>query len=66
MPDLAASLIEKIRAMPPERVAEIEDFVDFLALRGQQRALAHAASETSAASFAAIWNNPNDSIYDAA
>ena len=26
-------LIEKIRALPPERVAEVEDFVDFIAAK---------------------------------
>lgn len=31
------SLIEKIRALPAERVAEVEDFVDFLA--GKSRRL---------------------------
>ena len=30
-------LIEKIRELPPERVAEVEDFVDFLKQREQAR-----------------------------
>lgn len=29
-------LIEKIRALPPERVAEVENFVDFLAAKTQR------------------------------
>ena len=31
MPADTQALIEKIRALPEERVAEVEDFVDFLA-----------------------------------
>ena len=27
------TLFEKIKSLPPERVAEVEDFVDFLAQR---------------------------------
>jgi hypothetical protein len=58
-------LIEKIEALPAERIAEVEDFVDFLRLREQGRALARAATATSAPAFATIWNNPDDEVYDA-
>jgi hypothetical protein len=34
-----AVLIEKIRALPPERVHKVEDFVDFLQLRDKDRQL---------------------------
>jgi hypothetical protein len=59
------ALIEKIQSLPPDRVAEVVDFVDFIAAREQERALARAAAATSASSFAAIWNNPDDDAYDA-
>jgi hypothetical protein len=59
------SLMEKISALPRERLAEVEDFVDFLRLRDQDRALAHAATAASAAAFAAVWSNPEDDVYDA-
>ncbi len=61
----AQSLIEKIQTLPPDRLAEIEDFVDFIASREQMRALSRAAAAASASSFAAIWNNPDDEAYDA-
>jgi len=32
------TLIEKLGQLPPERVAEVEDFVDFLANKTRQRA----------------------------
>jgi hypothetical protein len=65
MPVNAEVLIEKIRALPEERLHEVEDFVDFIRLRDQQRALSRDATAASAASFAAIWNNPEDNVYDA-
>jgi len=65
MPALALSLIEKIQALPIERIAEVEDFVDFIAAREQDRSLVRAATGASAAAFAAIWDNPEDDVYDA-
>ncbi len=58
-------LIEKIRALPEYRLNEVEDFVDFIRLREQQRALARDAAVASATAFAAVWSNPEDDIYDA-
>jgi hypothetical protein len=59
------TLIEKIEALPAERIAEIEDFVDFIRLREQERSLTAAATAASAPAFAAIWSNPEDDVYDA-
>jgi hypothetical protein len=59
------SLIEKIEALPPERIAEVEDFVDFIAQRAGERALVQAAARVSAPAFAAVWSNPDDDVYDA-
>ena len=61
----AEALIAKIKGLPAERIAEIEDFVDFIRLREQERALARAAAFASEPAFAAIWNNPEDDVYDA-
>ena len=59
------ALIEKIAALPIERIAEVEDFVDFLRAKDQDRALFRAAQATSQPAFAAVWNNPEDDVYDA-
>jgi hypothetical protein len=59
------ALIEKIRTLPAAKVAQVEDFVDFLASRESSRVLRKAAKDASAPSFARIWNNPEDSAYDA-
>jgi hypothetical protein len=65
MPSDTKTLMEKITALPPERIAEIEDFVDFIRLREQERALTRGAAAASAPAFAAIWDNPEDDVYDA-
>jgi len=64
MPD-AQALLEKMQALPPERLSEVEDFVDFIVAREQERTLTRAASAASTPAFAAIWNNPDDDVYDA-
>jgi hypothetical protein len=65
MPPNTRALIEKIQALPAERIDEVEDFVDFIAMRAQDRALTRAAATMSAPAFAKIWNNPDDDAYDA-
>lgn len=58
------ALLEKIRQLPPQRVAEVEDFVDFLRTREDEQRLTRAAARVSEASFAAVWNNDDDATYD--
>jgi len=57
-------LIEKIKQLPPQRLAEVEDFVDFLRAREDDQRLVHAAARASEASFAAVWSNDEDAAYD--
>ena len=57
-------LIEKIRQLPPQRLAEVEDFVDFLRTREDEQRLTQSAAKASEASFAAVWNNDEDAAYD--
>jgi hypothetical protein len=65
MPATAQGLIEKIQALPPERLMEVEDFVDFLQLREQECSITRAAAAARAPAFVAVWNNPEDDVYDA-
>jgi hypothetical protein len=58
-------LLERIKSLPPERVAEVEDFVAFLAERERARSLTRAAMKPREPAFAPIWKNPDDSAYDA-
>ncbi len=57
-------LLEKIRSLPPDKVAEVADFVDFLEQREADRRLARAATQVSEASFSKAWDNPDDADYD--
>ena len=63
------TLIRKIGALPVARIAEVEDFVDFIGQREDEaasdRALRSAAMTASLPSFAAVWTNPEDDVYDA-
>ena len=60
----AQALMQRIQALPPERIAEVEDFVAFIAAREQDRAFTRAAASASAPAFAAVWDNPDDDAYD--
>lgn len=57
-------LINKIRQLPPERVAEVEDFVDFLCAREADRHFVRAGAMVAETSFAAAWENDEDAAYD--
>ena len=63
-PATSSALIEKIRSLPPDRVSEVEDFVDFLAARDRDREMTDAAGRMSEASFRAVWDNADDADYD--
>ena len=58
------SLIEKIRSLPPEKLVEVEDFVDFLKMRDEDRLVTHVATKLSEDSFRQVWDNPDDAEYD--
>ncbi|MGZ9275023.1 MAG: toxin-antitoxin system, antitoxin component, Xre family protein [Nitrospira sp.] len=59
------TILEKLRQLSPEGLAEAEDFVDFLAHRQEgERDLIHAAGQLSTAAFTRVWDNPADADYD--
>ena len=56
----AQALLEKIEALPAARIAEIEDFVDFLTKRERDDTMRSAFTGRSHAAFARVWDNsPN-------
>lgn len=57
-------LFDKIKQLSPQRLAEVEDFVDFLRALEDDRRLAHAAAQASEASFVQVWDNDEDAAYD--
>ncbi len=58
------TLISKIRSLPPEKLHEVEDFIDFLRQYGQDRQLRQAATKFSETAFQQVWDNPDDAEYD--
>lgn len=58
------TLLKKIRTLPPEKVAEVEDFVDFLRGRLDDRRLVRAAAKLSEDAFHKVWDNQDDAAYD--
>ncbi len=61
----AGNLAEKLRTLSTAQIAEVEAFAEFLEARGQDRALARAASAASAPAFEQVWSNSDDEAYDA-
>jgi len=59
-----AVLLDKIRELPPDKVAEVEDFVDFLRQRTSDKLLTHAVTKLSEPAFEQVWDNPDDADYD--
>ena len=64
MPSDPRALLDKIEALPLELIGEVEDYIDFIASRAQDRTLVRAAMTASTASLAASWENPEDDVYD--
>lgn len=63
--DHIIELIDKLEALPSERIAEVEDFIDFLKQRDSNRQLTRAAAKAAEPSLKKVWNNPDDAVYDA-
>lgn len=57
-------LVNKIRNLPPEKIAVVEDFVEFLRHRDDDIHLTAAATKLSEKSFQKVWDNPDDAEYD--
>jgi hypothetical protein len=58
------NLFAKIRSLPEEKLSEVEDFVDFLHQRQEDRRLTEAAARLSEDVLQGIWDNPDDADYD--
>jgi hypothetical protein len=57
-------LFDKIRTLPPEKIAVVEDFIEFLRHRDEDTLLTAAAAKLSEKSFQKAWDNPDDAEYD--
>lgn len=56
-------MLEKLEHLSPERLAEVDDFIDFLQQRDQERLLSRDFAQASNDAFAKVWDNEDDAIY---
>ena len=57
-------MLEKLEHLSPDHLAEVEDFIDFLQQRDQDKRLRRDFARASEAAFAKVWDNDEDAIYD--
>ena len=60
-----SELIDKLETLSPKRIAEVEDFIDFLKQRDIDRPLTRAVTKVAEPSLKKVWDNPDDAVYDA-
>ena len=57
-------LVAKLRQLPPEKVAEVKDFIEFLHHQTEEQRFRRASAKASEAVFARVWDNDDDAEYD--
>lgn len=57
-------ILTKIRVLPPDKIAEIFDFIDFISQKDQERQLRKAAGKMAEDTFKKVWDNAEDDAYD--
>ena len=57
-------VMQKLQALTPNRIHEVEDFIDFLQQRDQDDRLRQDYARASEAAFAKVWDNDEDAVYD--
>ncbi|WP_072620545.1 hypothetical protein [Spirulina major] len=64
MEQTTATLLEKIQSLPSEQLLAVEHFVDRLLAQSEQQQLVRSMQQAAEPVFAAIWDNPEDAVYD--
>ena len=57
-------MMAKLEHLSPDRLAEVEDFIDFLQQRDKDKLLRQEYARASEAAFAQVWDNDEDAVYD--
>lgn len=58
------AVLEKLRHLPAEKLAEAMDFIDSLLARSQDGDVRHTVAQLNSATFAKVWDNAEDDVYD--
>lgn len=59
-----AELLDKLRALPADKIAEVADFIEFLQQKAEAAQLSSAVSRIAEPAFKKVWDNPDDADYD--
>ncbi len=57
-------ILKKLQRLSPEKIAEVEDFVDFLQQREVENQMTQSATRVAEPAFKDVWDNPEDTAYD--
>lgn len=57
-------MLEKLEHLSSDRLAEVEDFIDFLQQKDQDKRLRQDFTQASEDAFNKVWDNDDDAIYD--
>jgi hypothetical protein len=57
-------ILDKLQQLSPEKIAEVEDFVDFLQQRELENQMTKAAAQVAEPAFQNVWDNSEDAVYD--
>jgi hypothetical protein len=60
----AAKLIKKIKALPENRLGEVENFVDSIQTHLTSRGVTMDYAQASLTAFQGVWDNESDAVYD--
>jgi hypothetical protein len=61
---IRSAILEKLQSLPPERLAEVADFIAFVSQQDAERTLRESVSRASNIAFEEVWDNDDDAIYD--
>jgi hypothetical protein len=62
--NISQNIVKKIETLSPQRIAEVEDFIDFLYQRDYDRNLTKSTQKLSEKKLKEIWDNPEDDDYN--
>jgi len=57
-------IAKKLEHLSPERLVEVEDFIDFLRQRDQDLGLRQDFLKAGESGVAKVWDNDEDTVYD--
>jgi len=64
MENKVQQVIKKLEHLPEDRLAEVEDFIDFLSQKDREYRMRKDFAQGAEASFQKVWDNEDDAAYD--